>query len=90
MILATGRTVSDARELPQAAGRPGARVRFISEHFTWWLDAVGFATDASSAFDSLRGARRRSLRKPGAEQSGRHLLARRDRHCQRLDLQLHG
>jgi len=49
-------------ELPQAAGRPGARVRFISEHFTWWLDAVGFATDASSAFDQLAAG-------PGAEVS---------------------
>jgi len=49
-------------ELPQAAGRLGARVRFISEHFTWWLDAVGFATDASSAFDQLAAG-------PGAEVS---------------------
>jgi len=49
-------------ELPQAAGRPGARVRFISEHFTWWLDAVGFATDASSAFDQLAAG-------PGAQVS---------------------
>jgi zinc carboxypeptidase len=38
-------------ELPQAAGRRGARVRFISERdFPWWLDAVGFATDAPAAF----------------------------------------
>jgi len=38
-------------ELPQAGGRRGARVRFISERdFVWSLDAVGFATDAPAAF----------------------------------------
>lgn len=38
-------------DLPQAGGRRGARVRFISERdFPWWLDAVGFATDATAAF----------------------------------------
>lgn len=43
-------------DLPQAGGRRGARVRFISEHdFVWCLDAVGFATDASTAFLLLAG-----------------------------------
>jgi hypothetical protein len=37
-------------DLPQAEGRRGARVRFIAQNFTWWVDAVGFATDASTAF----------------------------------------
>jgi len=43
-------------DLPQAAGRRGARVRFISAHdFLWSLDAVGFATDAPAAFLLLAG-----------------------------------
>jgi len=40
-------------DLPQAQGRRGARVRFIAQNFTWWVDAVGFATDASTAFTAL-------------------------------------
>ena len=40
-------------DLPQAQGRRGARVRFIAKDFTWWVDAVGFATDASTAFRQL-------------------------------------
>ena len=40
-------------ELPQAEDRAGARVRFISTQFPWWVDAVGFATDQSSAFEQL-------------------------------------
>lgn len=40
-------------DLPQAQGRRGARVRFIAQNFTWWVDAVGFATDASTAFTQL-------------------------------------
>ena len=41
-------------DLPQAAGRRGARVRFISEQsFAWSIDAVGFATDATAAFLQL-------------------------------------
>ena len=44
-------------DLPQAAGRRGARVRFISEQsFQWSLDAVGFATDVTSAFTQLAAA----------------------------------
>jgi len=43
-------------DLPQAGGRRGARVRFISEHdFVWSLDAVGFATDVPAAFQLLAG-----------------------------------
>jgi len=43
-------------DLPQAGGLRGARVRFISEHdFVWSLDAVGFATDVSTAFQLLAG-----------------------------------
>jgi hypothetical protein len=40
-------------DLPQAGGQRGggARVRFVSvRDFPWWLDAVGFATDATPAF----------------------------------------
>src|SRR5205814_2565464 len=40
-------------DLLQAAGHRGARVRFIAEQFSWWVDAVGFATDASPAFVPL-------------------------------------
>ena len=43
-------------ELPQAAGHRGARLRFISNEFTWWLDAVGVASDATSAFTQLAAA----------------------------------
>ena len=43
-------------DLPQAAGARGARVRFIAQQFTWWLDAVGLATDASTAFLQLAAA----------------------------------
>ncbi len=43
-------------DLPQAADHRGARVRFIAEQFTWWVDAVGFATDASPAFVPLAAA----------------------------------
>ena len=43
-------------DLPQAEGRRGARVRFIAQNFTWWVDAVGFATDASTAFTALVAA----------------------------------
>jgi len=43
-------------DLPQAQGRRGARVRFIAQNFTWWVDAVGFATDASTAFTALVAA----------------------------------
>ncbi len=43
-------------ELPQAAGRRGARIRFISNQYTWWLDAIGLASDATSAFTQLGAA----------------------------------
>ncbi len=43
-------------DLPQAANQRGARVRFITQDFTWWVDAVGFATDASTAFLPLAAA----------------------------------
>ena len=43
-------------DLPQAADRRGAQVRFISNQFTWWLDAVGIASDATSAFAPLAAA----------------------------------
>jgi Zinc carboxypeptidase len=42
--------------LPQAGGRRGARVRFIShQDFPWSVDAVGFATDSSAVFQLLAG-----------------------------------
>jgi len=54
MILGDGPSWYPMRvDLPQAEGQRGARVRFISQNFTWWVDAVGFATDASSAFQQL-------------------------------------
>jgi zinc carboxypeptidase len=40
-------------DLPAASGARAARVRFVSRGFTWWIDAVGFATDATVAFQSL-------------------------------------
>ena len=41
-------------DLPQASGRRGARLRFISEQsFQWSIDAVGFATDSTAAFLQL-------------------------------------
>jgi hypothetical protein len=43
-------------DLPQADGRRGARIRFISQRdFPWSVDAVGFATDASGVFQLLAG-----------------------------------
>jgi hypothetical protein len=40
-------------ELPPATDKRGARVRFIADEFTWWIDAVGFASDVTDAFDQL-------------------------------------
>jgi hypothetical protein len=40
-------------DLPQLAGARSGRVRFISANFTWWLDAVGFASDSTLSLDSL-------------------------------------
>lgn len=40
-------------DLPLLAGAHGARVRFVSVGFTWWVDAVGFASDSTGAFLSL-------------------------------------
>ena len=43
-------------DLPQATDAPGARVRFISRNLTWWIDAVGFASDISMAFVQAQAA----------------------------------
>jgi hypothetical protein len=43
-------------DLPQAQGRRGARVRFIAQNFIWWVDAVGLASDVSTAFVQLAAA----------------------------------
>ena len=43
-------------DLPQAADARGARVRFISRDLPWWVDAVGFASDASMAFVQTQAA----------------------------------
>ncbi|OLB50065.1 MAG: hypothetical protein AUI08_06495 [Gemmatimonadetes bacterium 13_2_20CM_2_65_7] len=43
-------------DLPRATDRRGARVRFISHQLTWWIDAVGFASDVTNAFDQLAAA----------------------------------
>jgi hypothetical protein len=40
-------------DLPQLTGARAARVRFVSVGYTWWLDAVGFASDSTAALDSL-------------------------------------
>ena len=40
-------------DLPSLSGSRGARVRFVSAQFTWWLDAVGFASDSTAAFAAL-------------------------------------
>jgi hypothetical protein len=40
-------------DLPVPAGPAAARVRFISEGFNWWVDAVGFVSDSTSVFQSL-------------------------------------
>ncbi len=40
-------------DLPAATGAAGARVRFASQNFTWWVDAVGFASDSTRAFEQL-------------------------------------
>jgi hypothetical protein len=40
-------------DLPQLAGARGARVRFVSVGFSWWLDAVGLASDSTAALDVL-------------------------------------
>jgi len=43
-------------DLPQAADARGARVRFISRNFTWWIDAVGLASDISMSFAQTQAA----------------------------------
>ncbi len=40
-------------DLPGAAGARGAAVRFISQDFIWSVDAVGFATDSTRAFQAV-------------------------------------
>ena len=40
-------------DLPLLTGARGARVRFISVGFNWWLDAVGFASDSTGKFAAL-------------------------------------
>ena len=37
-------------DLPQASGARGARVRFVTLGFTWWVDAAGLASDSTTAF----------------------------------------
>lgn len=40
-------------DLPQLAGVRAARVRFVSNGFSWWLDAVGLASDSTPSLDPL-------------------------------------
>lgn len=40
-------------DLPQGAHARGARVRFVSRDFVWSVDAVGFATDSTLAFQAV-------------------------------------
>ena len=40
-------------DLPTLSDARGARVRFVSVDFTWWVDAVGFASDSTAAFLTL-------------------------------------
>jgi hypothetical protein len=37
-------------DVPAVAHAPAARVRFVATGFTWWVDAVGFASDSTSLF----------------------------------------
>ncbi len=63
-------------DLPQAAGARGARVRFIARGFTWWVDAVGLATDSTGAFGSASpGGGPRAVGEPAARRAGGHRLA---------------
>ena len=43
-------------DLPQASEARGARVRFISRNLTWWIDAVGFASDITMSFVQAQAA----------------------------------
>jgi zinc carboxypeptidase len=43
-------------DLPTAAGAAGARVRFVSAGMPWWVDAAGFASDSTTAFQLLAAA----------------------------------
>jgi Zinc carboxypeptidase len=57
MVLGDGPNWYPTRvDLPQASGKPGGRLRFISQQFTWWIDAVAFASDVTNAFDQLTSA----------------------------------
>jgi hypothetical protein len=40
-------------DLPLAANARGARARFVARDFVWSLDAVGFATDSTAAFQAI-------------------------------------
>jgi hypothetical protein len=40
-------------DVPQLDGSRAARVRFVSIGLTWWVDAVGFASDSTAALDSM-------------------------------------
>jgi hypothetical protein len=40
-------------DLPTLGGARGARVRFVSAGYAWWLDAVGFASDSTNALAAL-------------------------------------
>src|SRR6266850_162976 len=83
--------VSDARGAA-AGGRPPRSARALHLRALYLVARRRRLRDGRQlgVRPACGGARRRSLRKPCAEQSGRYLLARCDRHCQRLDLQLHG
>jgi hypothetical protein len=40
-------------DLPTLGGATMARVRFVSSGFSWWVDAVGFASDTTEVFATL-------------------------------------
>ncbi|HJQ65333.1 MAG TPA: M14 family metallopeptidase [Gemmatimonadales bacterium] len=40
-------------DVPQLEGARAARIRFVSESYPWWVDAVGIASDSTVALDSL-------------------------------------
>jgi hypothetical protein len=50
VVGAAGAWYPERIDLPRAAGARGARVRFVTVGFTWWVDAVGFASDSTAAF----------------------------------------
>jgi hypothetical protein len=57
VIVGDGRSWYPVRvDLPGATAARAARVRFVSQGFTWWVDAVGLASDSTRGFETLVAA----------------------------------